>query len=262
MSGPVVLMAIDGLRPDAINSSVSPTLVGCIRAGASTLTGRSVEPSFTLPCFTSIFHAVPPSEHGVTSNEWHPMPDPVPGLIEVLSGAGLRCSAVYNWEQLRDVSRPGGLVHSYYENTNADPLGDRGMADRAVEIIGRAKSDFLFVYFGVVDSAGHEFGWMSDGYLEQVARTDAAAAHVLDALPDDSTVIILSDHGGHGFAHGTDSPEDMTVPLIVTGPSIRSGHSIAEPVSLLDVSPTITAVFGIDAEPEWQGRAIQEIFAR
>ena len=260
MSAPVVLMTIDGLRPDAIDASVSPTLVGCMRAGASTMAGRSVDPSFTLPCFTSIFHAVPPSEHGVIRNEWHPLAYPVRGLIDVLSDAGLRCSAVYNWEQLRDVSRPGKLVHSYYENTNADPLGDHGMADRAIEIISRGGSDFVFVYFGVVDTAGHEFGWMSDGYLEQVARTDAAAACVLNALPADSTVIILSDHGGHGFAHGSDAPEDMTIPFIVRGPSIRSGHTITEQVSLLDVSPTIAAMFGIDAEPEWQGRAIQEIF--
>ena len=262
MTGPVVLIAIDGLRPDAIGPSVSPTLVQHIRTGSSTLRGQSVEPSITLPCFTSIFHSVPPSEHGVTGNEWRPMADPIPGLMEVLSGAGLRCSAVYNWEQLRDVYRPGQLVHAIYENTNTDPLGDHGMANRAVEIIGREESDFLFVYLGVVDSAGHEFGWMSDGYLEQVARADAAAAHVLDALPDDSTVVIISDHGGQEFAHGTDSPEDMTIPLIFKGPGIRAGYTITEPVSLLDVSPTIAAAFGVDAEPKWRGRAIGEIFER
>ena len=64
-SAPTLFVMIDGLRPDALAKIDCPTLSGLRARGASTLSARSVMPSVTLPCHTSIFHAVPPTRHGV-----------------------------------------------------------------------------------------------------------------------------------------------------------------------------------------------------
>src|SRR5947209_6250390 len=108
-NGPVVLVMIDGLRPDALARIDCPALSGLRERGASTLTARSVMPSITLPCHTSIFHAVPPTRHGITMNEWHPMARPLPGLMDMAKAAGRRCAVIYNWEPLRDLCRPLSL---------------------------------------------------------------------------------------------------------------------------------------------------------
>lgn len=255
-----LLILIDGLRPDAIDVATCPRLKELIARGASTMTARSVMPSVTLPCHTSIFHSVPPERHGITTNVWTPMARPLPGLFDLAKAAGKRSAFFYNWEELRDIGRPGSLEVSLFFNTAYQPDGDQIVADATARAIATGTFDFAFVYLGTVDTAGHYYGWMSDGYLGQIANVDAALGTVLDALPADSTVLLQSDHGGHERNHGTDSPEDMTIPWVVAGPSIRAGHTIAAPVSLLDTAPTLARLLGIAPHRDWEGSAIEEVF--
>ena len=61
----VVLILIDGLRPDAIDAARSPAARPA-RPRRRDNARQSVMPSVTLPCHTSIFHSVPPARHGIT----------------------------------------------------------------------------------------------------------------------------------------------------------------------------------------------------
>ena len=49
----VVLVSIDGLRPDAITTFAAPTLQRLMREGSYTLTASTINPSKTLPSHTS-----------------------------------------------------------------------------------------------------------------------------------------------------------------------------------------------------------------
>ncbi len=256
----VVLILIDGLRPDAIEAAQCPRLQALRAQGAATLTATSIMPSVTLPCHFSIFHSVPPARHGITSNVWRPMARPLPGLFDLAAAAGKRCACFHNWEQLRDLGQPGSLELSYYRDTDEQPDGDQIIAAEAARALSTGAFDFAFVYLGTVDVAGHAFGWMSERYLEQVARVDPALGIVLDALPSGATVLLQSDHGGHERDHGTDLPEDMTIPWLVAGPRIKQGYAISSPVSLLDTAPTIVRLLGLAQHRQWEGRCVEEIF--
>lgn len=257
---PVVLIMIDGLRPDAIALADCPHLRGLLDRSAFTLKGQSVMPSMTLPCHTSIFHSVPPSRHGITSNHWSPMARPLPGLVEIVKGAYLHAAFFYNWEPLRNVAQPGSLTFSYFHDTLASLTGDEQMVKVAGQYIPERKPDFAFVYLGTVDIAGHMYGWMSEGYLAQVAQVDAYLGQLLAVLPAEYHIVLQSDHGGHERMHGTDEPEDMTIPWLVAGPGIQQGHTLATAVSLLDTAPTIAHLLGLPPHPEWEGKAVTEIF--
>jgi predicted AlkP superfamily pyrophosphatase or phosphodiesterase len=255
----VTLVMIDGLRPDAIAQADTPTLRHIMANGAYTLNARSVMPSVTLPCHTSIFHSVPPERHGITTNIYTPMARPLPGLIEVAKDADKRCAFFTNWEELRDLSRPGGLYYSYMINESYNlEHGDRLVAEAAAPHL--AEFDFTFVYLGTVDSAGHFFTWMSDEYLQQVARADAELAKLVAALPDDGVLIVQADHGGHERTHGTDAPEDMTIPWMMIGAGVKQGYAIQRPVSLLDTAPTIARLLGLKPPREWEGTSVDEGF--
>ena len=78
---------------------------------------------------------------------------------------------------------------------------------------------------------------------------------VISALPDDYTFIITADHGGHNRMHGTELPEDMTTPIIVIGPQAEKIKSL-EGASIKDIAPTITAMLGVEADPEWEGKSL------
>jgi predicted AlkP superfamily pyrophosphatase or phosphodiesterase len=257
----VVFVMIDGLRPDAVTPEHSPNLLALCRRGAHTFTGSSVAPSVTLPCHMSIFHSVPPSRHGVTDNKWSPMARPLPGLIEMANNAGKRCAFVYNWEPLRNVSQPGSLYLSNFRDTAYNADGDDWVGAAAAGLLAADAPDFVFVYFGTVDTAGHAFGWMSPEYLSQAARVDALLGSVVAALPAEAVVLVHADHGGHERTHGTDSPEDMTIPWVIAGPGIRQNHTLASPVSLLDTAPTAARLLGLTPHAQWEGRCVEEIFA-
>ena len=113
MKEKVILMCIDGMRPDGFLSCGNPFIHKMMELGSYCLESRSVFPSSTLPCHMSMFHSVTPERHGTTTNTYMPQVRPVKGLCEVLKDARKTCAMFYNWEQLRDVSRPGSLAYSY-----------------------------------------------------------------------------------------------------------------------------------------------------
>jgi hypothetical protein len=257
---PALLLSIDGLRPDALAAARCPNLQALLWRSAWSLSATSLMPCITLPVHLSIFHSVPPSLHGTTTNAWQPMARPLPGLIDIAHRAGLRTAAIYNWEPLRDCSRPESLDFAYHRFNFRDANGDQVIAEEAARYLGQDRPDLAFVYFGTVDQWGHQHGWMSGEYLAQVERVDRALATLLAALPSDLTLLIVSDHGGHARSHGSDIPEDMTVPFILAGPQIRQGYEIPVPVSLLDVAPTLAAALGLPSDSGWEGRVVEDAF--
>ena len=68
MSRHVVVVSIDGLRPDAIQAYGAATMQRLIREGSSTLSGRTIDPSKTLPSHTSMLTGQLPERHGVLWN--------------------------------------------------------------------------------------------------------------------------------------------------------------------------------------------------
>ncbi len=255
-----ILTMIDGMRPDAIDAAGCSNLQALRSRSSYTMQARSVMPSVTLPCHMSIFHSVPPGRHGVITNDWMPMARPLPGLIEMAKAAGKKCAFFYNWEPLRNLSRPGNLDLSFFRDNCKQRNGDYDNVVEALRYIEREKPDFAFVYLGSVDEFGHLYGWMTEGYLEHLNHVDGAVGTLLDGLPHDAHVLIQSDHGGHDRSHGTDSPKDMTIPWMVAGPQIRAGHEIQSPVSLLDTAPMLAKIMGVAAYEDWEGRTIDEVF--
>ncbi|GIX07234.1 MAG: hypothetical protein KatS3mg115_1637 [Candidatus Poribacteria bacterium] len=263
----VLLVSIDGLRPDGLQQAQTPHLDRLIARGAVHWTVRSVMPSATLPCHTSMFRSVLPERHGITTNRFTPLVRPVPSVTDVVHRAGRPTAAFYNWEELRDLSDPGSLNAAFFWRNCYVPEGDHVVADWAARFLTEHEVHFAFLYLGHVDVAGHNFGWMSPEYLQAVHNADAALGTVLEALEEidlleETAVLVLSDHGGHERTHGTDAPEDMTVPLVAAGPGVRTGGvELKEPASLLNVAPTVTALLGIAPAQEWDGQPLTEMLA-
>lgn len=78
---------------------------------------------------------------------------------------------------------------------------------------------------------------------------------MVDALPEDYTVIITADHGGHNRTHGTDLPEDMTIPMIILGAAADRVQSL-EGANIKDIAPTVTAILGVEPDPDWEGKSL------
>lgn len=258
----ILLCSMDGVRPDAIHATDTPTIDRLAREGAYTWKARTVMPSSTLPCHTSMMRGVPPERHGITSNTFTPIVRPVPSLFEAAASARKTVGMFYNWEQLRDLAAPGTCRVSVCHGDCTGTHSDTYIEEQAVAGIARFDLDVLFVYFGWPDECGHKTGWMSKPYLNAITHADACLGRVLEAVAargwaTETVTLVLSDHGGHERTHGTDSDEDMTIPWVLHGPGIGPREEITEPVRIYDTAPTLAHLLGIPLSPLWEGRVVR-----
>lgn len=251
----VILILVDGMRPDALQNIAEAEAV--IGKSAYTMAAQTVMPSVTLPCHMSLFHSVDPSRHGTTTNTYAPQVRPVKGLCEVLLDNKKTSAFFYNWEELRDLARPNSLTFSYFckgAQIGWDQTNDM-VSTAAIEYLSKNDVDFTFLYMGYPDAAGHKNGWMSDAYMKAIKNSWENIKKVVDSLPENYTVIITADHGGHDRTHGTDLPEDTTIPVIIKGEGFQAGR-VLENVSIKDIAPTVARLLNTEPDEEWEGTSL------
>ncbi|MBQ9949507.1 MAG: alkaline phosphatase family protein [Clostridia bacterium] len=252
----VLLILSDGMRPDAI---AEHKLTQYMQKNATyCMEARTVMPSVTLPCHMSLFHSVDPNRHGITSNTYVPQMRPVSGLFEQLAAKGKNCAMFYNWEELRDVARPGkqcmnicisGKRYGYEKSSQA-------LFEAAKKQMQGKDVDFAFLYFGWPDDEGHKFGWMSNEYLHAANACCDMVLNLTEELDDDCVIIYTADHGGHDRMHGTDMHEDMTIPMFFLGKPFEKGKNM-QGLSIKDIAPTVANLFEAEIPEEWDGSDIR-----
>lgn len=252
----VILTLIDGLRADAVRMCANPYVEELLSQSSYTLSAHTVMPSLTLPCHMSLFHSVDPERHGVTTNIYTPQVRPIEGIVERLDRLEKKSAFFLTWEELRDLSRPDHLAYSLTINEHRNAHADDRITDAAIEYIRSEQPDFVFLYLGDTDEkGGHDTGWMSETYLKVVANAFDCVARVRAAASEDYDLIVTADHGGHGRHHGTDMPEDMTIPIILNGASFLKGRTFSG-ATIKDIAPTIAALTGATPAKEWEGHSL------
>ncbi|MGH7473537.1 MAG: alkaline phosphatase family protein, partial [Candidatus Methylomirabilales bacterium] len=73
-SGPrrVIIISIDGGRPDGILQAATPTITRVWKQGAYSFRAQTISPSTTLPAHTSMLTGISPDRHGERDNSWWP----------------------------------------------------------------------------------------------------------------------------------------------------------------------------------------------
>ena len=162
----------------------------------------------------------------------------------------------YGWEPLRDIATPKALRFSTYINAYMEESSDTALTDEAIRVVEKYKPDFAFLYMVETDEkGGHDNGWMTEEYLKRISIAIDNVKRIIEKFGDEYSVIIMADHGGHGRSHGSDLPEDMTIPLFLYGPDFVGGEPILE-TSLIDIAPTIVDIMGVTADEQWEGKSL------
>jgi len=262
----VVLLLVDGLRPDAITPSRMPSLDALSRAYTVALRASTVRPSTTVAALTSLATGLAPQTHGFTE----------PGLAFLsrltqlrpvareLGRAGHPTTIVAHELSVVERSVVGALAGA----AGVGRLTGRGRGARAVavaahEALAAQQHGVVFVYINDCDVVGHRSGWMSDDYLAAASEVDAAIG-VLADVADDSLFLVMADHGGGGVTthdHGEPHPVNDHIPLVLAGPNVTRRHQLTRAVSLLDVPPTLLWWFGVEIPASYEGRVLTEAFA-
>ena len=107
---------------------------------------------------------------------------------------------------------------------------------------------------------------LTQAYLASVSFVDHCVGIVMEALkssPHAATtlVVLWSDHGFHlgekqHWAKRSLWEESTRVPLLFAGPGIKPGNGCPEPVSLLDIYPTLVQLCGLARNPKLEGLSL------
>lgn len=259
MKEKVILICIDGMRPDGFLTCGNPFIHKMMELGSYCLESSSVFPSSTLPCHMSMFHSVPPERHGILSNTYVPMVRPVSGLFEQIKLMGGVSDMYFGWEPLRDIGEPKSLMRSAYICARGEDDTDNKLTELALKRIREDQPDFIFLYQVETDEkGGHDNGWMSEAYLQYINVAVENVKRVYEAACEsyeDYTIVVTADHGGHDRLHGTRMKEDMTIPTFFIGKRFEPGKELTG-VSILDLAPTIADIMGVPIPREWEGKVV------
>ncbi len=251
----VVLVLVDGMRPDGMLQCEHPYVKALTEKSAYTFDARTVMPSVTLPCHMSLVHSVDPDRHNTLTNTYVPQVRPIVGLFDQLAKHEKKCGFFNQWEPLR-VLYSHGYMHTYVcYNLTMQTNTDVSITETAVDYIKREQPDFTFIYLGETDEVGHAHGWMGKAYLAAIHNAWDCIEKIHAALPEGYTLMVTADHGGHDRMHGTEMPEDMTIPLYCCGEKFPAGEVLNQ-VSIKDIAPTIAALMGVPCVKEWEGKVL------
>ncbi len=293
----VLLIGIDGCRADAVKkltgSGRAPNLNALIQGGTVTWNGyaggeagsETEQSTSSGPGWTTILTGTWRDHHGVADNRFaHNRIAQWPHFMLRLKQSAPKAwtASFCDWPEIHRFivadSREEGRDFLNFEflatpdpaNKNRDyALRDAELTARAVEHLGAANPDAMFVYFGQVDEVGHaaadangQFSPDNEPYLTAIEQVDKHIGSVLSAVQarprfaeEDWLILATTDHGGRGTSHGGQSPEERTIWMIANGGSAPHGKVLTGPVPQAAIAPTVFRHLGVPAKPEWDWAA-------
>lgn len=262
----VIVVSVDGLRPDAIARFGAVTIQRLMRAGSHALDARTIALSKTLPSHTSMLTGELAEEHGIVWNtdetDTHGTIQ-IPTVFSIARQRGFHTAAFFSKAKFNHLQSEGTLDHGQA------PSEGRWSADRTVRDVERylatQRPNLLFVHIGEPDYAGHLLGWMSWWYARAVRNADAAVGRIVAAADraygiGNYTLILTADHGGHGRTHGTEALEDVTIPWIVYGRGVRDSTTLPSGIRTVDTAATVLWLLGLSPSTEWTGVPVRAAF--
>lgn len=282
----VLVVTIDTLRADRLGcygaaEAKTPTIDALAARGilfAQATTGSPI----TLPSHASIFTGLDVPNHGVRHNGTFRLAPEVTTLAERYAAAGYDTAAFVSAFVL---DRRFGLAQGfadYDDRFAAHDAGAGSFPERPADQVTERAIDWLRAR----DAAAREqpfFAWVhyfdphgpyeppapfdrlfaDSPYDGEIAFVDRELGRLIDALgsPEDTLVVIASDHGEglgqHGEATHADMIYDSTmrVPLILSNPRLLpQGRVVSDRLAAtIDIAPTLAALSGLEPDPKFDG---------
>lgn len=290
----LVLIVIDTLRADRLpfygHSDDTAPFLTSLAERSLVFTNAHSTSSWTAPAMASMFLSLHPFQHGMhvaslsadrASFEIMVLPDAVPTLAESLREIGYETFAVVDNQNVSQ--KPGfdrGFDRFAATQYEAAPQVNATLDDWRGDILS-SQPFFLYVHYMDPHMPYHErqpwygahpLAGKEGDYEDRLARYDSEIQFVDSYLenffasfswPDDTVVLITSDHGEEFGDHGGEQhgrtlyTEVVDVPLLLHAPSRwPEGQRIDRRVSLVDVAPTLLGLAGHPGVASHVGRTL------
>lgn len=283
----VILITIDTLRADRLgcygNAEVETPVLNRLSQDAIVFQNAFTPVPLTLPSHCSLFTGKYPAQHRVRDNDDSRLSDTETTLAELLRHSGYRCAAFVGSFVL---DRRFGLSQGfdYYGDRMGRSSDHRPEVERTAQGVIRESLSWIaqqesrkpwFAWLHLFDPhdpyeppepfRSRYQGRLYDG---EVAFSDDSLASLFDYLHrkdlyDHSLIVVTGDHGEALGEHGEPNhglflyDSTLRIPLLIKLPGNRfAGKRVAQPVSLVDLFPTILRALSIKAPDSVQGKEI------
>ncbi len=256
---PVILVSVDGMRPDYLGRGDTPVLDALAARGASA-SMRPSFPSLTFPNHYTIVTGLRPDRHGIVNNT---MEDPaIRGVRFGMSNRDAVEDSLW-WYQAEPIwvtAEKAGLATAtmFWPGSETAVRGVRPRqwmrfdgampeAKRVDQLLAwldqPARPDFLTLYFDTVDHDGHEFGPVAPETAKAVAAVDAQIGRVIEGLRVrgiDANLVVVADHGMAAVAPERTIRLDTLLPAgsfrLVTGGAVAGLHAVEGQAAALEAA--------------------------
>ena len=284
----VLLVGIDGLRPDALQKAmatgIAPNLKALVDGGTVTwsayaggnLGTATQQVTMSGPGWSSICTGTWIDRHNVSSNNpplWDQpgiassylvsqAPHFAKRLHEKVPTARVDLISSWNWiNTYLAAAQPTEFGFRYNGVGATYPERDTDVKTQTVAHLAANHPDVLQLHFDQVDGAGHATGFSPDNpaYLTAIANVDAHIGDVMAAIrsrtqstSEEWSMLVTTDHGGTGTSHGGQSAVERNIFVIANGPSFAPGKVTQDVVGHNTIPPTVFAILGVPTEAAWQ----------
>ena len=284
----VVLITIDTLRADHLGcygyKQIKTPNIDGLAADSSRFEHAYTVVPVTLPSHTAILTGTYPMLSGMHDFSGNKLSPRQVTMATVLKQAGYVTGAVVASAVLDSRFGLNQGFDFYYdhfdfsrlEESNLDEMERPGnvVADQVLEWLGKNSQKKFFLWMHLYDPHypyrppepySHEYA--AQPYDGEIAFADEQVGRLLRFLKDNglyqNTVIVVSgDHGESLGEHGEKTHGffiynvTMHVPLIIHLPGKSTTKTVDDPVSLVDLMPTVLAATGLDMPSQVQGRSL------
>ncbi|KAG7153391.1 Ectonucleotide pyrophosphatase/phosphodiesterase family member 1-like [Homarus americanus] len=213
---PVLLVSLDGFRPDYLKRGLTPTIQMLVKGGVSAPYMAASYPTVTFPNHYTIVTGMYPGSHGIIDNYMY---DPVFNKTFSLGGTEKnngtwwggepiwntmtkqgKKSATYFWPG-SDADIQGTHPTYWFPYSVGDPFEDR--VQKVLEWLSLPADDrphWIALYFNEPDHEGHNMGPDSPEVDKQLVRVDTQIANLVAGIVERNLVhcvnlILVADHG-------------------------------------------------------------------
>ena len=284
----VILITIDTLRADHVGcygyKQIKTPNIDSLASDGVRFDRAFTPVPVTLPSHSAMLTGTYPMRSGMHDFSANKLSADQPTLATVLKRAGYTTGAVIGAAVLDSRFGLNQGFDFYYDHFDFSRLDEANLdemerpanvvADVALDWLGKNSRKKFFLWMHMYDPhypyhppEPYAREYAGQPYDGEIAFADEQLGRVLRFLKEkglyQNTVIVLSgDHGESLGEHGEKTHgffiynATMRVPLIMRLPGNAGGQAFDNPVSLVDLMPTILATVGLESPSQAQGKSL------
>ncbi|MEI4620019.1 Ig-like domain-containing protein [Bacillus pfraonensis] len=261
----IFIIGLDGAGI-AVKDANAPNIKNFIESGVSTYNAKALSPTISAQNWGGILHGVTPDKTNINNttagSQAYPENSPYPSFMKVLKQERpyAKTASFSAWNPI-NIGIIEQSVGAHLESVRDDQLAPK--IANYIKTDGK-DTEVTFIHFDDIDGAGHSQGYGSPAYVKQIEKTDKNVGVVLDAIRDaglleDSLIIMTTDHGGKGYGHGGESPEEKTIFWAANGPGIPAKTTITDPMTNMDTAAIVAQALRSNKPATWDATVPENV---